>query len=218
MPDKDKAQDTAAQQSARQQVAAGGPDPQQTKGDTSPDRPADPSRHTAGAATVTGEGRRAKAAKGQKSYVVQHTIVGAKGVTRGTVASEEDFGPGADMEHLVRSGAVREATRDEAEFERLTLPEGPVVPQAFEHQMAEKDREIGRLMAEKADLQNRINEQRAAETKERDNQNAAALHETITGKDRRIAELERQNAELKAAQGEGDPANRAGQPTHHRGK
>jgi hypothetical protein len=77
----DKKDDTPAQASARQQVQAGGPDPQQTRGDASPDRPADPSRHTPGVPAGTGAGRKARA-KGDKAYVVLHTIVGWGGLAR----------------------------------------------------------------------------------------------------------------------------------------
>jgi hypothetical protein len=119
----------------------------------------------------------------------------------GTVAGAEDFGENADLDHLTRAGAVREATADEAAHEQVTLPDGGPPPTALEQQLAEKDREIARLMAERAEYQDRYAEKVATEAREQDNRGAGAHQALLEAKELRAAELQRENDELKAQLG-----------------
>src|SRR5437773_865878 len=94
------------EESKAQQVARGGPDPQDTKGDAHPGFP------TGTGATLPDQPPGTRRKGTGRRFVVLNTMVDT--FERGQVVAESEFRKGADFDRLVEVGAVREAAGHEA--------------------------------------------------------------------------------------------------------
>ena len=132
---------------------------------------------------------------GQK-YVVIHSRVGSH--DQGDVVSASQFPEGTDFERLKKAGALREATGDEESQEKVTIVAGTQEgTQSFEDQIAEKTRLLEQTLAEKADLQAQLSQQRADQFQQQQaQQQTTAATTLVKAKDDEITRLKQQAQQL----------------------
>ena len=131
----------------------------------------------------------------ETKYVVLFSGVGKW--DRGDVLPASVLGDAANIQRLTGLGAVREATKEEAKHEHVTLPEKvPTTTVSFEVQLAAKDREIERLKAELRASREEAQLLKARPVPQPSREDSKAFQQLLSEKDKVAAEKDLRIAEL----------------------